>query len=415
VSPEDENFVYIPGQRTLASTDGGQTFSQLAGTLVHLLPHGSKVLHLDAHALWIDPENPDHIWLGNDGGFHVSWDRGKSWLHYNNIPVSETYALSYDSEKPYNIYAGTQDDAAVFGPSNFILKDGEPEIWKHVFLDPWGGGDAFYTVRDPSNPDFVYFEQQMGELQRKNMRTGEVQGIKPRVGKDEAPLRFNWMSPYVISHFDPKAIYFGANQVFKSDNSGASWVKISPDLAVVPDASGKLQNGTITTISESHLKQGMVYVGNDRGTVHITMDDGKTWKQVGEGFPRIGVSRVLASAFDPGTAYVSLTGFRNDHTSPYLFRTKDFGATWTSIVGNLPAEAIYVVIEDPRDSRTLYVGTDLGVYVTTNDGESWQSLCNGLPALRIFDLFLHPGTFELVAGTHGRGVYILDAKSIRRL
>jgi photosystem II stability/assembly factor-like uncharacterized protein len=414
VSPEDENSVYLPGQRTLASKDGGQTFTQVAGTLVHMLPHGSSVLHLDAHAMWIDPENPDHILLGNDGGFHVSWDRGTSWLHHNNIPVAESYALSYDSAKPYNIYVGTQDNAALFGPSNFVLKDGEPDAWKHVFLDPWGGGDAFYTVRDPSNPDFVYFEQQMGELQRKNMRTGEVQNIKPKAGKDEPALRFNWMSPYVISHHDPKSLYFGANHIFKSDNRGDSWSKVSPDLATVLDAAGKPQNGTITTISESRLKQGVLYVGNDRGTVNLTIDDGKSWKQVGEDFPRLGVSRVLASAFAPGTAYVSLSGFRNDHTSPYLFKSKDFGATWTSIVGNLPAEAIYVVIEDPRDSRTLYVGTDLGVYVSTNEGETWQSLCKGLPALRIFDLFLHPETFELVAGTHGRGVYMLDAKNIKR-
>ena len=322
--------------------------------------------------------------------------------------------MSYDSAKPYNIYVGTQDNAALFGPSNFVLKDGEQDAWKHVFLDPWGGGDAFYTVRDPSNPDFVYFEQQMGELQRKNMRTGEVQNIKPKVGKDEPALRFNWMSPFVISHHDPKALYFGANHLFKSDNRGDSWAKISPDLATVIDAAGKPQNGTITTISESPLKPGVLYVGNDRGTVNVTLDDGKSWRQVGDGFPRLGVSRVLASAFEPGTVYVSLSGFRNDHTAPYLYRSKDFGATWTSFVGNLPAEAIYVVIEDPRDSKTLYVGTDLGVYVSTNEGETWHSLCRGLPALRIFDLFLHPETFELVAGTHGRGVYLLDAKSIKR-
>lgn len=414
VSPDDENNVYLPGQRTLTSSDGGKTFQQVGGTLVHLLPHGSQILHLDTHAMWIDPKNADHILLGNDGGFHVSWDRGKSWLHHNNIPVAECYSVSYDTSTPYNIYVGTQDNAALYGPSTFELKDGVQDAWKHVFLDPWGGGDAFFTYRDPANPDTVYFEQQMGELQRKNMLTGAVRNIKPKAADPGPTLRFNWMTPYLLSPFNPSTIYFGANQIFKSENRGDSWTSISPDLAVLGGATGKLQKGTVTSLTESPLKRGMLLVGTDLGTVQLSMDDGMSWNQVGVGFPKRAVSRVLPSSFDAGTIYVSLTGFRNDDTTPYLFRSRDFGAKWTSISGNLPAEAIYVVIEDPRDRDTLYVGTDLGVYVTQNGGGTWHSLCNGLPALRIFDLFLHPQTLELVAATHGRAVYKLDAKSLKK-
>lgn len=413
VSPGNENVVYVPGQRTLVSNDGGQTFHQLAGTLVHLLPHGSTILHLDAHAMWIDPQNSNHLLLGNDGGLHVSWDRGASWLHFNNIPVAECYTISYDAATPYNIYVGTQDNAALFGPSTFELKDGGQDAWKRVFIDPWGGGDAFFTFRDPSDPDTVFFEQQLGDVQRKNMKTGEVRNIQPTAVKGEPALRFDWMSPYRISSHNPKVLYFGANRIFKSEDKGDSWTAISPDLAVTQDSDGSSHNGTVTSISESPIKPGMLVVGTDRGSVWVTQDDGKSWRAV-TGLPAAAVSRVLASQFDPGTIYVSLAGFRNDNTTPYLFRSRDLGETWMPIVGQLPAEAIYVVIEDPRDRDTLYVGTDLGVYVTLDGGSTWRSLCGGLPALRIFDLFLHPRTFELVAATHGRGVYLLDSKGIKK-
>ncbi len=414
ISPTNENEVYVPGQRTLASSDGGQTFHPLAGTLVHLLPHPSQILHLDARSMWIDPKNSDHLLLGNDGGLHVSWDRGASWMHFNNIPVAECYAISYDSATPYNIYVGTQDNAALFGPSTFEMKDGSQDAWRQVFIDPWGGGDAFATFRDPSDSNTIYFEQQLGDIQRKNMRTGEVRNIKPSAVKGEPALRFDWMSPYRISSHNSNVLYFGANRIYKSENKGNTWTAISPDLAVTPDPDSKLHSGTVTSIAESPIKPGTLVVGTDRGAVWVTQDDGKTWKDVRFGLSSESVSRVVASQFEAGTIYASHSGFRKDNTDAHLFRSCDFGATWMPINGNLPAETIYVVIEDPRDRDVVYVGTDLGVYVTFDGGSTWRSLCNGLPALRIFDLFLHPRTFELVAATHGRGVYLLDAKSIKK-
>jgi hypothetical protein len=351
----------------------------------------------------------------------MSFDRGKTWLHLNNFPIGEFYAVWVDMDEPYNIYGGTQDNAALYGPSTHNIEDrlteyGVEDPWKHVYLDRWGGGDSYFTYRDPVDFNIIYYEHQFGVLRRKNMKTGETKDIMPRAGEGETRLRRNWMTPYFISHYDPATLYYAAHKVFKSPDKGDSWVCISPDLTTNPgpERQGNVPYGTITMLSESPLQQGLIYAGTDDGNVQVTMDDGKTWTLVRAGLPAKWVSRVIASQHDLGTVYVTLTGYREDDFEKYVYMSNDFGKTWKSIAGNLPSEGINVIREDPRDKNILYVGTELGVYVTLDRGQTWHSLCNHLPTTPVHDLVIHPREHELVIATHGRSFFILDVKPIIR-
>ena len=411
VSPDSADTIYVPGFETFYSTDGGETFAKILGTLVHLLEHGSTVLHLDAHEFWIDPENPNRVMLGNDGGFHISYDRGLSWLHLNNLPIGEFYAVSYDMDEPYNIYGGTQDDAALFGPAKAIEED-RPDPWQHVYLDRWGGGDSYFTYRDPTDPDVIYYENQFGALRRKNMKTGKSQNIQPRVKLGQPALRYNWMSPFFISHYEPSTVYFAANKLFKSTDRGNTWKATSEDLTSAPKEQGNVPFGTVTSLSESPLQQGLIYAGADDGYLHVTRDDGASWSRIDFGISNLWVSRVLASQFAIDRVYVTMTGYRFDDFAALAFVSEDGGESWTAIKGNLPSESVNVIIEDPRDENVLYVGTDLGVYVSLDKGLEWHSLCNSLPTTPVHDLAFHPREFELIAGTHGRSVFVMDVTSL---
>ena len=370
--------------------------------------------------MWIDPKNTDRLLLGNDGGFYISHDRGNTWLHLNNFPIAEIYAVWVDMDKPYNIYAGTQDNAALYGPGNHNVEDrltkyGVEDPWKDVYLDQWGGGDSYFTYRDPLDHDIIFYEHQFGDLRRKNMKTGETKDIIPIAREGEPQLRNNWMTPYFISEYNQVTLYYAANKVFKSTDRGDSWTCISPDLTTNPgpEKQGNVPYGTITMLSESQLKQGLIYAGTDDGNVQVTTDDGKTWKLINSGLPPKWVSRVVASQHETGTVFVSLTGYREDDFNTYLFMSEDFGATWKSISGNLPSEGINVIREDPRNKNILYIGTELGVYVTQDRGITWHSLCNNLPTTPVHDLVIHPRDHELVIGTHGRSCFVLDVKSIQ--
>ena len=415
VSPDDENEIYLPGVRLHRSRNGGRTFDRMQGTVVHLLPHDSKVLHLDTHDLWIDPLAANRIVLGNDGGLFVSHDRGESWLHVNNLPIGEFYAVSVDMAEPYNIYGGTQDNAALYGPSTHTARDGESDPWRQIYLDRWGGGDSYYTPVDPKDPDTIYYEHQFGDLRRKNMKTGQAKKIRPRASDGEPRLRFNWMTPFTLSHHDSSTLYCGANRLFKSLDRGDSWRPISPDLSTQPgpEKQGNVPYGTLTTISESRLAPGLIYAGTDDGNVHVTRDDGATWSKIRDGLPDRWVSRVVASRHELGTVYASLTGYRDDDFSTYLYRSVDSGRSWTSIAGNLPAESVNVVREDPRKKNILYVGTDLGVYTSIDRGASWHSLCASLPTTPVHDLVVHSRENELIAGTHGRSIFVLDVRAVQ--
>lgn len=415
VSPDNEDEIYVLGNYLLSSKDGGKTYERNQGTLVHLFPHDSRVLHLDHHELWIDPLNPNRLLLGNDGGFHISYDRGNTWLHINNIPIGEFYAVSLDMETPYNVYGGTQDNAALFGTSTHIVEDGVNDPWKHIYIDRWGGGDSYFTWVDPTDPNTVYYEHQFGDLRRKNITDGSAKRIQPRSLQGEPRLRYNWMTPFFISSHNPLTLYYGAQKLFKSLNRGDDWVCISPDLTTNPgpEKQGNVPYGTITSISESVMKPGLLYVGTDDGNIQITQNDGVTWNKIDNGLPEKWVSRVIASQHDIGTVYASFTGYREDDFEKYLYMSTDFGKNWKSITGNLPSESINVIREDPKNSAILYVGTDLGVYVTLERGETWQSLCNNLPTTPVHDLVIHPRDNELVIGTHGRSIFVMNIEYIQ--
>ena len=417
VSPDDERRIYVLGVNLAASEDGGKTYKRLGGTVVHLYHHSTRALHLDHHDLWIDPLNPDRLLLGNDGGFFMSYDRGKTWLHINNLPIAEFYAISVDMATPYNIYGGTQDDSALYGPSNQEQEDGIEDPWKHVWIDLWGGGDSYFTLVDPTDPSIIYYEQQFGYFRRKNMKTGQSKHIQPRAKKGEPPLRYNWMTPFIISHHNPFTLYYGANKLFKSVNRGDSWTCISPDLSISPgpEKQGNVPYGALTTISESPLLPGLIYVGTDDGNVHVTRDDGKKWTEINKGLPDKWVSRVVASSHELGTVYLSLTGYREDDFGAYLYRSTDFGQTWNSITGNLPSESVNVIREDTQHKNILYVGTDQGgVYVSLDNGKSWVSLCCDLPTTAVHDIAVHPRYSELVIGTHGRSAFVLDIAPVQK-
>ena len=411
VSPDNENELYNIGQRSFVSRDGGKTFKPIGGTIVHLLPHDSKVLHLDTHAMWIDPLNTDRIVFGNDGGLFFSYDRGESWLHVNNIPIAECYAVTYDMEWPYNIYIGTQDNAALYGPSNEVIEDGGPDNWRHVYLDRWGGGDSYFTYRDPTDSSTIYYESQNGGLRRKNMDTGEVLGIRPSLPNGQGTLRFAWMTPFFPSVHEPRSLYCGANYVFKSLNRGGEWKVISPDLAAGEDTPN-LRYKAIMSLAESPRQQGLLFAGTDNGALFVTRNDGENWESISEGLPRHCYTRVVASPHNSDTVYVTLTGMAVDDFSPYVFRSDDQGKTWRSIATGLPLEPVNVIHEDPHVKDLLYLGTTLGVYVSVDGGVSWQSLCNNLPTTSVHDLFVHPRDNELVIGTHGRSVFVMDVSSI---
>jgi len=421
VSPKNEDELFVPGWKLVYSSDGGKTFEFTGETIVHILPNDSRVMHLDMHEMWIDPQNPDRLMLGNDGGFYVSWDRGESWLHYNNLPIAEFYAMSVDNEEPYNIYGGTQDCAALIGPgthdiANRLTEYGVEEPWKHIYLDRWGGGDSYFTERDPTDPNVIYYEHQFGNFKRKNMKTGETASIQPKAPEGEPPYRYNWMTPYIISKYNPSTLYYGGHTVFKSTDRGDNWNIVSPDLSTKPgpERQGNVPFGTITSISESSFGQGVLLVGTDDGNIQFTEDDGKNWTQIDGSLPDKWVSRVRISRHEANTFYVTFTGYRDDDFQSYIYKSNDKGRTWTSISGNLPPEPVNVITEDPRGANVLYLGTDLGAYVSLDGGKQWHSLSKSIPTCAVHDLVIQERELDLVAGTHGRSAFVLDIEGISR-
>lgn len=421
VDPRNANHVYILGNRAFQSFDGGATWRRLGDRILRLHDTDGRALHLDHHELVIDPSNPERLLLGNDGGLFMSYDGGESWLHLNNIPVSQMYFVSTDDSTPYRIFAGTQDDAAVYGPSTASLDDAVPDPWRSVYLDRWTGGDSYVTLLDPTDARFVYYEHQNGAIMRMDITGASVLSggpssvsIHPRAPRDAPPPRFSWYTPFFISSFDARTLYAGGNQVFKSTDRGDSWSVVSPDLG---DAAGGdrsvVPTGALTMLAESPLQRGMLAGGTEGGHVWLSVDDGAHWRGIDAGLPRKWVSRVVLSARSVARLYVSFTGFREDDARPYLFVSNDTGRTWRSIASNLPLESVNVIKEDPADADVLYVGTDLGVYVSRDGGARWESLSGTLPSTPVMDLTVHVRERELVIGTFGRGAWVLDLDPVR--
>ncbi|MEZ5316574.1 MAG: hypothetical protein R2752_04165 [Vicinamibacterales bacterium] len=405
VDPNDAETVYVLSVGWSRSTDGGATWQRIG--------FGG-----DNHALWIDPSDSKHLLLGYDHGMGVSFDGGDNWFSPDNLPLAQFYAVTYDMERPYHVYGGLQDNGCWKGPSTMRGGGTIPfEAWISV-----GCADGFYNAISPDDSRWLYNSSQFGAISRVDQWTGASQGIQYRRPQGQPQLRWNWSAPIVVSPHDGEVIYHGANVLLRSNTRGESWEEISPDLTQNDPArqggGGNIQYATITTISESPLVRGLIYVGTDDGNVQLTQDDGATWTNLRDripGHPGYWVSRVETSHFDPAVAYVTVTGFRRDDFRPYIWKTTDFGQTWTSIAGNLPDGAINVVREDPRNPNLLFVGSEPGLYATLDGGRTWHDIHADMPTNPVYDLQIQPRERELIVATHGRGIFIADVAALEGL
>jgi photosystem II stability/assembly factor-like uncharacterized protein len=405
IDPNDEGRTYVLAFGLHVSDDGGKTFRS----------DGGKNVHPDLHAMWIDPANPDHLLLGTDGGIYTSYNRAESWAHVNNFPIGEFYRVTADMQRPYNIAGGLQDNFSWVGPSQTRNRDGITNAdWRSL-----GGGDGMYCAIDPTDPNIIYSESQNGTISRLNLKTGERKGIQPSAKEGQQAFRFNWTTPFWLSHYDPTVIYLGGNHLFKLTERGDKWESISPDLStrdverITTTGSGAETNGTIYTISESPITRGLLWAGTDDGKIWMTRNEGREWADLTGNLPReargLWVSRLEASHFEEGTAFVAIDGHRNDVYAPFVFMTTDFGKTWRSINSNLARNApVKVVREDPFNKNLLFLGTEFGFYISFNRGGSWTKFMPGLPTVAVDDIMVHPRDRDLIIGTHGRSLYIMD-------
>ncbi|MFC2166378.1 WD40/YVTN/BNR-like repeat-containing protein [Acidobacteriota bacterium] len=411
VDPNDDKVIYVPSTPLLRSTDGGKTWGPGRS-----LANNAPGVHVDHHTVWINPENSKHVILGNDGGLAITYDFGKTWDVFENIPAAQFYAIGVDMDEPYNIYGGTQDTGSVKIPSNGISGSVTVDEWASV-----GGGDGMFNQPDPKNSRWLYNDSQFGVIQRLDQQTGVSARIQPRRGQDEPPLRFNWNSPIRISPHNSRIIYIGSQVLHRSINRGDSWQEISPDLTTndPEKLKGNIEHCNITSISESPVSAGLIWVGTDDGNVQITQDGGAHWTNCAENLEKAGaplefyVSRVFASNFNEGTAYAVKTGFQRDNFEPLVFKTDDYGVSWASISANLPQEIIYVIFESEINPDLLFVGTDIGVFVTLNGGKEWHSFRNNMPINPVHDLLIHPRENDLVVGSYGRGFYVTDISPLQ--
>jgi hypothetical protein len=411
VNPQDDDEVFGLGVRVAHSTDGGKTFELIGGDVFHFFPNQAEVLHLDHCEMWIDPGNPKHLMLGNDGGFYISYDKGQSWMHHNNIPAGEFYDISVDNQDPYYVYGGTQDDSAVYGPA----EEWNPKFrdeWKYVWLDAWAGGDGCYTMADPLDPNIVYTSSQNGGIFRKDMQADRSVGIRPRLPKEhDGELAYNFVAPYIISPHNPLTLYHAGNYVFKSLYRGDSWRLISPDLSQ-SKFEGK-RSVAAGAIAESPVEPGVLFVGTDRGAFWVTQDDGQSWTEYSEGLANGYIRSICPSRFSQSRVYAAVTGINYDDLSNHLYVSEDYGKTWRSMVGNLPDEVAYVILEDPLDENILYAGLYRGVYISVDRGKTWSLLGPGMAATAISDLVVQEREMDLVVGTHGRGIYKMNIRPIQ--
>lgn len=408
LNPKDDDEIYALGVRIAHSTDGGQTFELIAGEVTHRVPSPAQTLHLDHCEMWIDPARPDRLILGNDGGLYTSQDRGRSWLHHNSLAVGEFYDIAVDNGDPYLIYGGVQDNASVRGPARERqLGSTEPDPWEYVWLDPWCGGDGCYTVPDLVDLDTVYFSSQHGGLRRKHVPTNRSKAIGPRLPDDhKGSLRHNFIAPYLVSAHDHRVLYHGGNFVMRSSDRGDSWRVMSPDLSQskFADRAGNAAGA----IAESLLQAGLLYCGTDRGAFWVTKNDGEEWLEHSEGLPPCYIRSICPSRFVASRVYVTVTGINYDDLSAHVFASEDHGVTWRAIRANLPDEVAYAIAEDPSHENVLYAAMYRGVYVSIDRGESWSLLGRGMPGVAVADLVIQERELDLLAATHGRGIYRLN-------
>ena len=456
LDPFDTKRVYVLATNASVSDDGGRTFRSTMPGIAG-----------DYHALWIDPANGKRMYVGNDKGASVSYDGGEHFILFDNMDIGQFYAVTVDNRDPYWVYGGLQDNGNWGGPSN--SRDYNGILTDHWFK--FHSGDGFHATVDPNDWRTVYTETQNGSVRRLDAvfrQSGKTVTPNPSnivnwaefapapaaeaaqqgrggggggVGRlPRERFRFNWSTPLVLSPHDSRTLYLAGNHLFKSTDRGDTWRIISPDLStndpvltdprsggLTPDASGAETHASAIAIAESPLIPGLIWVGTDDGNVQLTRDGGKTWSNVRPNIPapsagrgrgqqaargvpaRTWVSRVEASRFDPATAYVSFDGHRKDDFRPYIWKTTDYGRTWTDITGDIPQhEPVYVVKEDLRNPSLLFAGTEFSVYATVDGGRRWHRIMNDLPTVPVHDLVIHPRDGDLVAATHGRSIWILD-------
>ncbi|HEY3026605.1 MAG TPA: hypothetical protein VGJ55_10680 [Pyrinomonadaceae bacterium] len=412
VDPKDENKVYKPSGPLIASNDGGRSFSNISGGA-----------HGDFHDLWVDPNNTDHLITGDDGGIWYSYDGGNRWWKANNLPVAQFYHVSLDMDTPYHVYGGLQDNSSWVGDSAYpggITND----RWENIY-----GGDGFWVFVDPSDPDYIYAESQGGYIGRINRKTHESRSLQPLPNYKEGKLRYNWNTPIQVSPTRDGTIYIGAQFLFRSRDHGQTWERISPDLTtndpekqkqeqsggVTIDNSSAEMHTTIFSIAESPKDPNLIWVGTDDGNVQVTRDGGKSWNDVVgniKGLPKNAwVTSIEPGHFDEGTAYASFDLHTFGDMRPYVYKTSDFGQTWTPVIA--PAAGVtgyaHVVKEDLVNKDLLFVGTELGLWVSLDGGKQWAQYKGGdLPNVAVRDLAIHPRDNDLVIATHGRGIWIID-------
>jgi photosystem II stability/assembly factor-like uncharacterized protein len=415
--PKEVDRIYVMNVFLMVSDDGGRTLRRL----------GERSKHVDNHDIWVDPANNDHYLVGCDGGVYESWDRGSNWYFKANLPVTQFYDITTDNATPfYNVYGGAQDNYAFGGPSR--TRNASGIVNADWFVTQ--GGDGFRTQVDPEDPNVIYAELQGGTIVRVDKRLGERIGIQPQPGRGEDPLRWNWDSPFIISPHLHTRLYFASNKLYRSDDRGDSWKVISGELSraldrdKLPvmgkvwsmDAVAKNQStaffGNASALAESQKKEGLIYVGTDDGLIQITEDGGKNWRKVEKigDVPELAyVSRIITSNSDANTVYVAFENHQNADFKPYLFKSTDAGRTWTSIKANLPGNwPVWSIAEDHVNKNLLFVGTEFGLFVSVDGGQKWIQMRGGLPTVQMRDLNIQKRENDLVVGTFGRGIYILD-------
>ena len=412
VDPKDENKIYKPDGSLIASNDGGLSFSNISGGA-----------HGDFHDVWVNPNNTDHVITGDDGGIWYSYDGGNRWWKGDNLPVSQFYHVSVDMDRPYHVYGGLQDNSSWVGDSAYPGGISNSR-WENVY-----GGDGFWSFADPADPDYIYTESQGGEISRINRKTLESRNIKPLPQYKEGKLRYNWNTPIHLSPTQKGTIYIGAQFLFRSRDRGQTWERVSPDLTtndpqkqkqeesggITVDNSSAEMHTTIFSICESPKDSNLIWVGTDDGNVQLTRDGGKNWKNVTtniKGLPKSAwVSSIEAGHFETGTAFATFDLHTFGDMRPYVYKTIDFGETWTPLIG--PTSDVqgyaHVIKEDLVNKDLLFAGTEFGLWVSLDGGKQWAHYKGGdLPNVAVRDLAIHPRDKDLIIATHGRGIWIVD-------
>ncbi len=416
LSPFDDNTIYSMETRSKISVDGGKSWKNI----------GNNARHVDDHAFWIDSNDEEHFMIGGDGGLYETFDGGKNFIH-KLIPVTQFYRVAVDNAKPfYWIYGGTQDNSSLGVQSNSLYTDGISKAEWDITL----GGDGFWQAVDQENHNIVYSEYQYGNIYRYDKKSGQKLGIKPREAEGEELYKWNWNTPFIISSHDNKTLYIAANYVFKSEDRGNSWTKISNDISagvnrnkwkvmgrywgvdgVAKDVSTSLY-GTAVSIAESPVKKGVIFVGTDDGVLSVSSDDGKTWMRVSK-FPDVPeytyISDIEPSQFDSNTVFVTFDNRKHFDFTPYILKSTDLGVTWENISGNINKKfPVHCFKQDFVNEDLLFVGTEFGLYFSNNGGSQWIRLKSGLPTIAVRDVAIQKGEEDLVIATFGRGFYVLD-------